>query len=847
MADYDRPHIDIAPFLTTSSYKAHPSSGGRTFTRNRDQHGPRLSAGLVASLSAAEARRPAPETLPPGVEPGEGAFVTVTLDPNARELDLEKPKKGVRQSAAGQANGRLTMVLHMADQDAQAYLRERVERYRTGELSERERPPLYSEMEPIDGFSPTELLDLWREDPRTLPTDASGPTWWGLWCWEDFVDDVTGVARALEMHVATKDRWSTFPDVRVVPVHATRAQVQTMLDLNQPGLAEIGFATDDPTILVDLTGEEQDVLVEDLADRIQWPGANVPAVCLLDTGVNRAHPLIEPALASGDAQAVDPDWESDDHHRPGHGTPMAGLALHGDLTGPLADASGRTLGHRLESIKILPPEPRDDEDPANYGAITKAAVALAEAQNPDRPRTICSAVTNDRRRGDRPTRWSAAIDEIASGVDAAEGEEPPRRLFVQAIGNIGHSHDWSKIEDPNRHLGEDPAQAWNALTVGGVTFKDAIEARDRGEWSACASVGEASPYGRTSSDWPDGTTPVKPEIVFEAGNRAVNALGDQVSDAMPSLSLISTGKGGTGDALIPFYATSAAAAQASRMAAQITVEHPRYWAETVRALMVHSADYTPAMRAEIEGTIGKTERSALRRRYGYGMPDLPRALASAATDLALVSQAYIQPFDRPGVSRRDKTSRIGPVTFGSAHYYDLPWPTRILETLENCPIKLKVTLSYFVEPYPLKGAMLDPARYRSFGLRFDLKRPRETDAEFQRRRNAEMGARLPAAEDDPNWLFGPKAVAAGSIHCDTWSGTAVELASRNQLAVYPVMGWWRDRPGQGRYLDKARYALVVTLTAPEAGIDLQAEVAIAARNRIAAQAGVAVDVPTPSR
>ncbi|WP_282027053.1 S8 family serine peptidase [Limimaricola cinnabarinus] len=347
MADYDRPHIDIAPFLTTSSYTAHQSPGGRTFTRNRDQHGPRLSAGLVASLTAAEARRPAPDTLPHGVQPGEGAFVTVILDPNARELDLEKPKKGVRQSAAGEANGRRTMVLHMADEDAQAYLRERVERYLTGELNDRERPPLYSEMEPIDGFSPTELLDLWREDPGTLPTDANGPTWWGLWCWDDFVDDVTGVARALKMHVAPEDRWSTFPDVRVVPVHATRAQVQTMLDLNQSGLAEIGYATDDPAILIDLTGQEQDGLVEDLAGRIQWPGADVPAICLLDTGVNRAHPLIEPALTSDDAQAVDPDWGSDDHHRPGHGTPMAGLALHGDLTGPLAHAARRRRSGEL--------------------------------------------------------------------------------------------------------------------------------------------------------------------------------------------------------------------------------------------------------------------------------------------------------------------------------------------------------------------------------------------------------------------------------------------------------------------------------------------------------------------
>ena len=107
-----------------------------------------------------------------------------------------------------------------------------------------------------------------------------------------------------------------------------------------------------------------------------------------------------------------------------------------------------------------------------------------------------------------------------------------------------------------------------------------------------------------------------------------------------------------------------------------------------------------------------------------------------------------------------------------------------------------------------------------------------------------MGDRIVASEADPNWDFGEKAIAAGSLHCDTWSGTAVELASRDQLAIYPVMGWWRNRPGQGRYLDTARYALVVTLEAPEAGIDLQAEVAVTARAMISSRANVEVGIET---
>lgn len=843
MPDYDRGHIDITPLLTDRTYTAHQPNIQRVYARNRDQHGARLSAGLAASLQAADDRRPLREQLPKGIEPSQGAFITVELHPKApKDFDAARAREGTRQSAelVRDDGEDRTLVLYVRDEEARNKLAHAINQYRSGKLTEKDKPPLASRMEPIEKFQPARLEDLWREDPATLPEIGSPQAWWALWCWEDFVDDVCDLARALGMQIAPDDRWSKFPDVVIVPVQATREQIQLILDIGASGLAELGHATDDPAVLVELPRRDQDGLVEDLAGRIIWPGADVPAVCVLDTGVNRAHPLIEPALSPAETQAIDQRWGVDDHHRPGHGTAMAGLALHGDLTGILADNSTPELRHRLESVKVLPPDEMAQNGPANYGAIIQQAVALAETSNPDRARVICSAVTNDGRVGDRPTRWSAAIDRLAAGADAAEAEEPPRRLFIQAIGNVAHSSDWTSIADASLHPGEDPSQAWNALGVGGVTFKDAVEPRDQAEWSACANVGDLSPYSRTSCAWPDGTLPIKPEIVFEAGNRATNAAQDQVTDAMPSLSVVSTGKGGAGDALMPFYATSAATAQASRMAARIMAERPDYWPETVRALMVHSARWTPNMLAEIEAAQGMTGRKALRRRFGYGLPDLPRALASASNDLALVAQAHIQPYNRPGRTRRNQPT--GSVGYGKAHYYDLPWPTEVLEELENSPVKLKVTLSYFVEPYPLAGSMLDPARYRSYGLRFDLKRKRETEAIFQRRRNAAMGTRPGNDEADEGWLFGERAVAAGSLHVDIWSGTAVELASRNQLCIYPVMGWWRDRASLHRYLDKARYALVVTLEAPEVQIDLQAKVAATAKVMIEARTAVDVKI-----
>jgi hypothetical protein len=38
--------------------------------------------------------------------------------------------------------------------------------------------------------------------------------------------------------------------------------------------------------------------------------------------------------------------------------------------------------------------------------------------------------------------------------------------------------------------------------------------------------------------------------------------------------------------------------------------------------------------------------------------------------------------------------------------------------------------------------------------------------------------------------------------------------------VYPTMGWWRERKRHERWDRPARYALVVSIAAPRANIDL---------------------------
>ena len=410
-------------------------------------------------------------------------------------------------------------------------------------------------------------------------------------------DDLEDLIERLGARAAERERRLYFPEHVVLPVLAERATIELML-FARLSIVELRRASDSPVFFLDeLDRDEQREVSEDLAQRTQWPGADVPAVCLLDTGVNRAHILIEPTLAEDDMAAVKPEWGIADSPQ-GHGTGMAGLALFGDLIPHLTGNEVTSLTHRLESVKILPPRGFDPTEERLYGAITKQAVALPETRRPNRPRVFCLAVTNDDRSGIRPTTWSSAIDQEAAGVTELDEKAPPR-LFIVSAGNAPNPIAVGQIADPDDLEIEDPAQAWNAITVGGYTDLVNIHEPHFKGYSPLANAGDISPYTRTSTRWLQGKSPFKPDIVMEAGNRAVSPSRTDAYDA-DSLALLSTGPNTDVDPLVSFRATSAATAQAARLAARLVATFPDYWPETIRALIIHGADWTPRMTSSLK-------------------------------------------------------------------------------------------------------------------------------------------------------------------------------------------------------------------------------------------------------
>ncbi len=86
---------------------------------------------------------------------------------------------------------------------------------------------------------------------------------------------------------------------------------------------------------------------------------------------------------------------------------------------------------------------------------------------------------------------------------------------------------------------------------------------------------------------------------------------------------------------------------------------------------------------------------------------------------------------------------------------------------------------------------------------------------------------MPGAAGDDNWLIGPTSRDLGSVHSDFWlGGTARDLAARDAIGIYPVGGWWKEKPYMERHGRDVRYALIVTLRAPGSNVDIYTPVEI---------------------
>ena len=659
----------------------------------------------------------------------------------------------------------------------------------------------------ISAFRLAIFDELWTEEEAPPPQDEQ--IWFQVWL---RITDAGAAATQAKFRRETNDLeiyvesgYLTFPGRVVVAVQATRKRLEQALELLDL-VAEIRAVR--PTtafFLADLRPFERAAWAADLRNRITLPNpANAPFITLLDTGVANGHLLLSNLVDDADLHAVDPEWGVADHE--GHGTEMAGLALIGELTQPLTGNDAVQVTHRLESVKILPPVGANARH--LYGKVTSDAVSIVETAHADRTRTFATMTTTMGNTIGRPSEWSALVDRLAFGLGAVDASillpnDRNPRLFVLAGGNVP-LQDWTQYPTVNHtSTVEDPGQAWNAITVGAHTDLTEFDENANPSLTAIAQAGELSPSSRTTRLW-ERVWPLKPDVVAEGGNGSTCSVHFDATDGPRELRLLTTSRV-VQSQFSETGGTSAATAEVARICGHLQARYPAYWPETHRALVIHGARWTRAMRNTLPANPNMNEKLVFLRTFGYGCVDLERSMNSRRPEPTLVVQESITPC----VSRQTRSAALGNINI-----HTLPWPEEQLRDLGATPVELRITLSYFIEPNPARRGWQSKFRYSSHGLRFGINAATETRERFAQRinmlaREEEEGAMKD--EDLAGWTLGPALRTRGSIHSDIWSGNAATLAAKRHIAVYPVGGWWKDWRDSARADKPVRYSLIVTL------------------------------------
>jgi Subtilase family len=814
-----RPHLVLSNTSEAKPFTAHSAGGGEpphVPELPRAEHGASLQIQLQALKPIAEQAAAMQHDM--GLEGGVGLQIQFRSQPDV-ELAFESlaNEKQHIELLSIRKEGEYTYANVFVPDGKLAHFEKYVAEYLAEKKNKNEDLIDHRTLlDTIESIRAAELRALWTDNLELLPQDPDETFWWEVWLPERgnrdlVVEDFRKLASAVGCTVS--DGRVDFPERTVVMMHGSERQFsQSVMTLNC--VAELRRAKETAELFDGMNAEEQQAWKDDLLTRTTFPthADNVPRVCLIDSGVNRGHPLLSPAMTSDDMHTVEPVWGKEDECN--HGTGLAGIAIYGDLTHALETELPILVDHLLESVKLTQGEGANTGSNEFHANLFAEAVSRPEITAPQRARVFSSAIsaTDYRDRG-RPSSWSSMVDLLAADAEGA-GLFP--RLIVLAAGNTNEGSEWLAYPESlsTKNLIHDPGQAWNALTVGAFTEK--VETEDA-NIKPVASFGGLSPYTTTSATW-DRAWPLKPDVVFEGGNVGISG---GFAGMLPSLNLLTTHFKPTEKLFTTTNATSAASALCARMAAQLMSAYPQLRPETIRALIVHSAEWTDAMRQmylPANKLPNKNDYANFIRHCGWGVPDLESALWSAANSLTLIVEDNVHPYKKDGSTIKTRDMNL----------HALPWPKDELESLGETPVQMRVTLSYFIEPNPSARGSVSKYHYPSHRLRFNVLHHQESEENFLARINAaaameENGQHT--THQDPGWWLGGLQRHKGSLHQDVWEGTAAELASRGFLAIYPAMGWWRTRPKLDRYDLPAHYSLIISIRTPKTDIDLYSAVA----------------------
>lgn len=435
------------------------------------------------------------------------------------------------------------------------------------------------------------------------------------------------------------------------------------------------------------------LVVEPLA-----PDVDAPAVCVIDSGIQEGHLLLQPAIDQATSHCFLPGKTATDVGDyvtgGGHGTRVAGAVLYGEA---VAKTGTPKLPFWIQNARVL-----DENNHMPEEVFPAEAMRTAVEMYHFGPRTTrifnhsINAYGYCRLR--HMSSWAAEIDALSNEHDV---------LIIQSAGNIrpvgpmpypgvkdhldaGRTYP-EYLYEPAARV-SNPGQSLQALTVGSIAY-DAFVA---GNWQSFATAPDfPSAFSRSG---PGIWSVIKPEVVEYGGdfirtnNQPTDVQSGGIPAACPELvrsTMFAPGPAVDRDAT----GTSFAAPKVARIAAQLQMLLPDEPTLLYRALLVQSAQWPKwaesilsRLRSPAAGLTQMQRQRLLEqasqiiRCIGFGIPDEARATENSDYRTTFITSSETQ------------------IHAGECHIYQVPIPAPLRQQADEYDIRIDVTLSYVAQP-----------------------------------------------------------------------------------------------------------------------------------------------------
>lgn len=526
------------------------------------------------------------------------------------------------------------------------------------------------------------------------------------------------------------------------------------------------------------------------------PDIDSPAVCVIDSGIQEGHRLLEPAILPGDSKCFIPGKRSDDtadEVRPsGHGTKVAGAVLY--PAGPPVAETVQPVAW-LQNARVL--NDRNTFEEKQNPLLNLQEIVWHYRRGPRETRLFVHSIAAlEPCRLRRMTSWAALIDTLSHRDDI---------LFFQAAGNITPSNANTFRLGVKEHLAAgreypgyleeasariaQPAQSLQAITVGSITQAEWVN----GDWRAMGD-GADRPSGFSRSGlgiWGS----IKPDVVEFGGDYKVSTSGD-VNICLETAPKLVQSTFFRAPAIGKDVGTSYAAPKVAHIAAVLQRLFPDASTQLYRALIINSARW-PAW-AEV---VSNADLIGVLRTLGYGIPSLERAIENTPQRVTLITTAT--------QSLRN----------GRAMVFAVPVPVEMRDVANRCQVRIDVTLAYSSEPRQTRASRYGYLETWLGWISSYLDEPMENFMQRTTKTQEPPGNYTPLPwklRERDNWGDVEGASRQNGTAQKDWAIVPnSQLPEQFGIAVQAHKGWNREEHG-----GHAQFALVVTFEVMDSEIPI---------------------------